>query len=216
MGYNLGWSMESVHGEGSSGAIGRLCPNLLCVCAHGAQNDDDGSAGNWVGEYRSNVRFLFACSSIMWNIDGGNNSGTGNPLFTENLDPNTSSSSSSSSSSSVWSNVNSSNPNNNSNNLLISGSSSSSVKNSSKNAWDPSSSTSASNWKNSGPTGSVGGSSDWCGVVKASADVNNSAWSQSRTTQGENSQSVCSSSWSEIARKASILLLLHNQIQLVA
>ncbi|KRY42464.1 hypothetical protein T01_930 [Trichinella spiralis] len=153
-------------------------------------------------EYRSNVRFLFACSSIMWNIDGGNNSGTGNPLFTENLDPNTSSSSSSSSSSSVWSNVNSSNPNNNSNNLLISGSSSSSVKNSSKNAWDPSSSTSASNWKNSGPTGSVGGSSDWCGVVKASADVNNSAWSQSRTTQGENSQSVCSSSWSEIARKS--------------
>ncbi|XP_003381412.1 conserved hypothetical protein [Trichinella spiralis] len=73
---------------------------------------------------------------------------------------------------------------------------------SSKNAWDPSSSTSASNWKNSGPTGSVGGSSDWCGVVKASADVNNSAWSQSRTTQGENSQSVCSSSWSEIARKS--------------
>ncbi|KRZ49962.1 hypothetical protein T02_8330, partial [Trichinella nativa] len=153
-------------------------------------------------EYRSNVRFLFVCSSIMWNIDGGNNSGTGNPLFTENLDPNTSSSSTSSSSSSVWSNVNSSNPNNNSNNLLISGNSSSSVKNSSKNAWDPSSSTSASNWKNSGPTGSVGGSSDWCGVVKASADVNNSAWSQSRTTQGENSQSVCSSSWSEIARKS--------------
>ncbi|KRY91130.1 Trinucleotide repeat-containing protein [Trichinella pseudospiralis] len=139
----------------------------------------------------------------MWNIEGGNISGTGNPLFTESLDPNTSSSSSSSSSS-VWSNVNSSISNNNSNNLSISGSLSSSAKNSSKNAWDASSSTSASsNWKNSGPiNNSVGVSSDWCGVVKASADVNNSAWSQSRTIQGENSQSVCSSSsWSEIARK---------------